>query len=173
MRYQGRITDWNDDRGYGFITPNGGGARVFLHISAFKRNQGRPVGEELVTYELVPDERKGHRAANVAYVGLAPIPAAVGGPGLLRKLAPLAVVAGLALYGWQEIDTRRGEVFHSPSTPPEPAAQVTEPPKFQCEGKIYCSQMSSCAEAMFYLHNCPGVKIDGNRDGIPCERQWC
>ena len=21
--------------------------------------------------------------------------------------------------------------------------------------------------------NCPGVQMDGNRDGVPCERQWC
>lgn len=44
---------------------------------------------------------------------------------------------------------------------------------FQCSGKIYCSEMSSCAEAKFYLSNCPGTKMDGNNDGIPCEKQWC
>ena len=44
---------------------------------------------------------------------------------------------------------------------------------FQCSGKIYCSEMSSCAEAKFYLRNCPGTKIDGNNDGVPCEKQWC
>ncbi|MGB3237800.1 MAG: excalibur calcium-binding domain-containing protein [Geitlerinemataceae cyanobacterium] len=45
--------------------------------------------------------------------------------------------------------------------------------EYQCEGKIYCSQMTSCEEAKFYLKNCPGVKIDGDGDGIPCESQWC
>ena len=44
---------------------------------------------------------------------------------------------------------------------------------FQCTDKIYCSEMSSCAEAKFYLRNCPGTKMDGDNDGIPCERQWC
>lgn len=44
---------------------------------------------------------------------------------------------------------------------------------FQCSGKIYCSEMTSCAEAKFYLRNCPGTKMDGNNDGIPCEKQWC
>jgi Excalibur calcium-binding domain len=33
--------------------------------------------------------------------------------------------------------------------------------------------MTSCAEARYFLANCPGVKMDGNRDGQPCEKQWC
>ncbi|MDF3883094.1 excalibur calcium-binding domain-containing protein [Cupriavidus basilensis] len=33
----------------------------------------------------------------------------------------------------------------------------------------HCSQMTSCEEARFYLRSCPGVKIDGDGDGIPCE----
>ena len=24
MRYQGKITDWKDDKGFGFVMPNGG-----------------------------------------------------------------------------------------------------------------------------------------------------
>lgn len=45
-------------------------------------------------------------------------------------------------------------------------------PDFQCQGKIYCSQMGSIEEAEFYLQNCPGTKLDGDNDGIPCERQF-
>jgi hypothetical protein len=45
--------------------------------------------------------------------------------------------------------------------------------RYTCSGKIYCSEMTSCDEAKFYLRNCPGTKIDGNNDGIPCEKQWC
>jgi hypothetical protein len=44
---------------------------------------------------------------------------------------------------------------------------------YKCDGRVYCSQMTSCAEAKFFLANCPGVKMDGDNDGIPCERQWC
>jgi hypothetical protein len=42
--------------------------------------------------------------------------------------------------------------------------------QFQCEGKVYCSEMSSYDEALFYLNNCPGTKMDGDHDGDPCER---
>ena len=45
--------------------------------------------------------------------------------------------------------------------------------RYKCSGKIYCSEMTSCAEATFYLRNCPGTKMDGNNDGVPCEKQWC
>lgn len=44
---------------------------------------------------------------------------------------------------------------------------------FKCDGRTYCSQMTSCEEATFFLANCPDVKMDGNNDGVPCERQWC
>jgi hypothetical protein len=44
---------------------------------------------------------------------------------------------------------------------------------YQCDGRTYCSQMNSCEEATFFLRNCPETKMDGNNDGIPCEKQWC
>ena len=44
---------------------------------------------------------------------------------------------------------------------------------FNCDGRRYCSQMSSCEEAKYFLANCPGAKLDGDRNGIPCEKQWC
>jgi hypothetical protein len=44
---------------------------------------------------------------------------------------------------------------------------------FQCDGRTHCSQMTSCAEATFFIRNCPNTKMDGNNDGVPCEKQWC
>lgn len=52
-----------------------------------------------------------------------------------------------------------------------PAA--VQDPGFRCDGRQHCSQMRSCSEARFFLANCPGTKMDGNRDGVPCEQQWC
>lgn len=68
MRYQGRITQWKDDQGYGFITPNGGGESVFLHIKAFRQRRERPSGDEIVTYELTQDTKGRWRAAAVEFV---------------------------------------------------------------------------------------------------------
>ncbi|MEZ5671763.1 MAG: excalibur calcium-binding domain-containing protein [Thiotrichaceae bacterium] len=61
-----------------------------------------------------------------------------------------------------------------PISPPKPVtAPAAATSNYRCAGKTHCSHMSSCEEATFYLRNCPGVKIDGDGNGIPCEKQWC
>ena len=45
--------------------------------------------------------------------------------------------------------------------------------EYVCDGRQYCSQMTSCSEAIFFIQNCPNTKMDGDGDGVPCERQWC
>ena len=82
MRYQGRVTDWKDDKGFGFVLPNGGGPRVFVHIKSFTNQRRRPIGKELVTYELSVDSRGRPQGVNVAFVGEeAAAPAATSSPG--------------------------------------------------------------------------------------------
>lgn len=49
----------------------------------------------------------------------------------------------------------------------------SQAPGFRCDGRTYCSQMTSCEEARYFVANCPGVKMDGNHDGNPCQKQWC
>ncbi len=61
-----------------------------------------------------------------------------------------------------------------PTLPPKPLPTPSTPAaRSGCDGRRHCSQMTSCAEAKYFLANCPGVQMDGNRDGIPCEQQWC
>ena len=105
MRYQGKITDWKDDKGFGFVTPNGGGARVFVHIKSFSNRQRRPVGNELVTYELTSDARGRPQGVNIAFVGdrpSSPAPATAPGPGVVAlsfAFVFLAFVAGAVTVG--------------------------------------------------------------------------
>jgi hypothetical protein len=52
----------------------------------------------------------------------------------------------------------------------QPQAEASsDAPEFRCDGRVHCSQMKSCDEADFFVRNCPGVKMDGDRDGKPCE----
>ncbi len=69
MRFQGKITNWKDDQGFGFITPNDGGNQVFVHIKSFANRQKRPIGNEIVTYELKTDAKGRAQADSVAFIG--------------------------------------------------------------------------------------------------------
>ena len=53
----GKITSWNNDKGYGFITPSSGEGQVFAHIMAFKYQARRPDVNRLVTYVLSTDNQ--------------------------------------------------------------------------------------------------------------------
>jgi endonuclease YncB( thermonuclease family) len=39
----------------------------------------------------------------------------------------------------------------------------------QCGAKTYCAQMTSCAEAQFYLKTCGVRRLDADNDGVACE----
>jgi hypothetical protein len=51
----------------------------------------------------------------------------------------------------------------------EPAPPTGELSRFHCDGREYCSQMTSRAEAIYFISNCPNTKMDGDNDGDPCE----
>jgi cold shock CspA family protein len=57
MRAKGKITSWNDEKRFGFITPLGGGKRVFVHVSAFGNADRRPETGQVVTYAISSDKR--------------------------------------------------------------------------------------------------------------------
>lgn len=57
MRYVGQITEWNDERGFGFVTPEGRGIRTFVHITAFRRGSPRPVVGTVISYEMRMDDQ--------------------------------------------------------------------------------------------------------------------
>jgi hypothetical protein len=86
----------------------------------------------------------------------------------------LIVVAILLSVGWYAYGRYQARVV--PAEPPVstalPVARQSAP-SFRCDGRTRCSQMTSCEEAAFYLKNCPGTKMDGDGDGVPCETQWC
>jgi hypothetical protein len=83
----------------------------------------------------------------------------------MKKVLLGILIGGAAVYGYHHV---RG----SPVAMAEQDTGSTAT-RFSCDGRTRCSQMTSCAEAMYFLENCPGVKMDGEGDGIPCEGQWC
>ena len=175
MRYQGEITKWLDDKGYGFITSDNG-ERVFAHISAFKQRGGRPVIGEIVTYEVASDARKGLQAYNILYLNQS-TPATHRHYATSRRrnnysLVSIVLVLLVAYVLWSKY--KHVDISNSPQAL-TPTQVFNEAPlqSFECSGKTLCSQMTSCEEAVFYLKNCAGSVTDGDNDGLPCEDQWC
>ena len=62
-RLRGVLTEWNDERGCGFITPDNGGQRVFLHVKSLLPKARRPVAGEVFFYKLTTDIQGRPRAA--------------------------------------------------------------------------------------------------------------
>lgn len=64
----GELTRWDDDRGFGFITPLDGRADVFLHIFAFPRTGGRPRLGDLLNFAVERTDDGKRRAAQVELI---------------------------------------------------------------------------------------------------------
>ncbi|MEN3793386.1 cold-shock protein [Fulvimarina sp. MAC3] len=67
MSQTGTIKFFNESKGFGFVTPDGGSKDVFLHISALERAGISSVQEgDKITFETEPDPRgKGPKAVNI------------------------------------------------------------------------------------------------------------
>jgi len=200
---RGTLKRWDDERGFGFIRPEPGGQEVFVHASALAGMSRRPVVGDILLYTPAVDADGRIRAVDAIIEGVpgrqkppavrsanpapqrSPFPsrsspkprkpAQLSAPPrrprrwLMDIGLPLALVAIFAAYG-KLMEYRLDQGAPLAQRAPEQEAPA---PSFQCEGKTRCPEMSSCAEAVFYLQNCPGTQMDGDHDGTPCEDQWC
>ncbi|MBZ2168784.1 DUF1294 domain-containing protein [Marinobacter sp. F4216] len=69
MNQKGLLSSWNDAKGFGFITPENEGKRLFAHISAYQ-GRGRPSAGDKVVYAQTKDEKGRLRAASFQYAGV-------------------------------------------------------------------------------------------------------
>ena len=72
-RLRGSVTVWKDDRGFGFIQPNGGGEMVFLHISALPRYARRPQVGDTVDFRVETAADGKRRAIDAMIAALEPV----------------------------------------------------------------------------------------------------
>lgn len=67
IKLQGKILNWNDEKGFGFVEANGGGDRAFVHIKAFKPNSRRPIDGDIIIYQLTRQKDGRFKARNIQF----------------------------------------------------------------------------------------------------------
>lgn len=187
MRYKGVVKEWQADRGFGFLATAELAGDVFVHRSALPSADAIRPGQ-LYTFEIKVDAKGRRQAIGLQRVELSLkrrpasarpriVPTAlvmlcllVAGVWLYRRVHP--AMAPQATTTLAAATRGQRSISAAPARLSEvaPAAMTTA---FHCDGRTYCPQMRSCAEARYFLAHCPGVTMDGNHDGTPCEQQWC
>ncbi len=184
MRKIGTLVKWNDDRGFGFLSPNQSNDEIFVHISAFPNDGKRPQPGETLSYETEQQDGK-IRAVKIQR------PTGFRKPqsrpvkkshrdttsliSVVQFLVAAAVIATAGYMGYNRISANTASEsiavkYQQDSVPVQITSRSQD--QFTCDGRQHCSEMSSYEEAKFFLANCPNTKMDGDGDGEPCERQF-
>jgi hypothetical protein len=101
----------------------------------------------------------------------------------MRKLITGVIIGVLGFYTYDQYRerTRIAEMERAAAEYGGQDAAASNPPSsmkvehsspsssYRCDGRQHCSQMKSCDEARWMLSHCPGMKMDGDNDGSPCE----
>ncbi len=176
-RYEGKLIRWNKDKGFGFIQSESQKKDIFLHISTLENMSRRPVIGDIIFYRLQVEKDGKLKAVDAKIKG---VPFALpikrvkdrrGQSSFPYALFSLVLVGIAAYFSYKKIP--HGQIPKLSLVNSKQTVSASSAQKYRCAGKVHCSEMTSCEEALFYLHNCPGTKMDGDHDGNPCEDQWC
>ncbi|MBH0075954.1 cold shock domain-containing protein [Pseudoalteromonas sp. SWYJ118] len=194
---KGLLKSWKSDKGFGFIKSDTLEHDTFIHISALKHMSRKPKVGDTIYFEVATQPDGKTKAINCRIEGVAELkvpyqkrtqqPHRIAksnfASSFLGKTASIGLTV-LCLYAFTKYNA------HSSSQIPiitnddlatnddlvtfdEKYPKIVIPKSkqnFTCDGRQHCSQMNSRAEAVFFINNCPNTKMDGDRDGDPCER---
>ena len=69
MRLKGKIINWNTDKAFGFILPNGGGDHVFIHKTALANRHRIPKINDIITFSVIKDNQGRYCADQATFSG--------------------------------------------------------------------------------------------------------
>ena len=189
---KGLLKTWKTDKGFGFIKSDTLEHDTFIHISALKHMSRKPKVGDTIYFEVATQPDGKTKAVNCRIEGVAELKAPYQkhkqqpyriaksnfASSFLGKVASIALIAALCFYAINKYNAHSSSqtpiIFNDDSaTFDEKYPKVVIPQNtqnFTCDGRQHCSQMTSKDEAIFFINNCPNTKMDGDRDGDPCER---
>ena len=179
---KGKVTQWKDDKGFGFIQPNDGSEQVFFHISSVKSGLRRPRTGDSVLYESMRDSQKRLKAKGVVIEGAVaegshstknklPIRTDPPQKNFVDYISILAVVASLAVVGYEFYRTNSIESSWFFGVPAVIAFFILNRQKKPKGKSFYCSRCRKVAE-----HDSRTIQAWNN--GFmklycrPCHLQW-
>lgn len=184
---KGKLTTWNDSKGFGFIKSESLDRDTFIHISSLKLMSRKPKVGDFIYFEVEKQPNGKSSAINCRIEGVKALHKVDENDdhedkyNLIRNLLSIAIVIVIAAFGYQKLSSKfegynssfvnTSSPINSPSSRIQPKVikQTLPTHNFSCDGRQHCSQMNSRAEAEYFIRNCPNTKMDGDRDGIPCE----
>ena len=177
IRLKGILSKWIDDKGFGFLTPEKGKQEIFVHMSAFDRDlPRRPKAGDTIFYYVQTDANGKTKAVDAIIQGLRPVSRTI-----YSKARPYRkehssksswkflvlctiLVIGIGTTIYDRFLSSNGRLIPNVSQVSNilKTSQDTQQSssKYTCTGKIHCSQMSSCEEAMFLF-----AKLPWNQNG--------
>ena len=197
---KGLLKAWNNEKGFGFIKSDTLAHDTFIHISALKHMSRKPKVGDTIYFEVATQPDGKTKAVNCRIEGVAALKVTPKKSNhhrvaksnftdsFLGKVASISIIAVLGFIAVNKYSHYKSNEQFNNNTPvitnadlatfDEQYPKIVIPkvviPKnkqnFTCDGRQHCSQMTSRAEAIFFINNCPNTKMDGDRDGDPCER---
>ncbi len=190
VMHKGKLKSWFGDKGFGFIESPKLKDDTFIHISTLNDMSRKPRIGDIIYFDIEQQTNGKARAINCRIDGVSTkalkrkkhhgykqIPE----PG--NRAVLFLTILGICVFAYYRLGLNTPNIptqqYKSPINETVPARSVpkTKPktelkPSFKCDGRQHCSQMSSYDEAKFFIKNCPNTKMDGDKDGVPCEKQF-
>lgn len=188
---KGLLKAWNDEKGFGFIKSYTLEHDTFIHISALKHMSRKPKVGDTIYFEVATQPDGKTKAVNCRIEGVTALKVTHQKSNhhrvaksnftdsFLGKVASISIIVVLGFIAVNKYSHYQSNEQFNNHTPVITNADLatfdeqypkTVIPKstqnFTCDGRQHCSQMTSHAEAVFFINNCPNTKMDGD----PCVR---